>query len=291
MAKGASLENYSIYNSVSSNLTLSLFLFHFLMLNFKVHLYELKLKIYYYFFSVFMTFIISYIFAPNLINILSYPFLRFVTGDDFDFIFTSIFEVFATYYTLAFYCCFFFNIPLGLYFIIAFIKSGLFRYEKEILFFFFKFFICSVFFSSLFTYYIILPFLLVFLLTLDLITDTNFIFIKMETKIYDYIIFLCKSFLFYSFTIFQTPLFFLIFMYFKQPTPLYATNKRKFWIFFCLIISCLFSSPDLLSLFIVVIPLLLFFEMFIFFLFLKYNYKSLYFFILESCLNGKRQVC
>ncbi len=261
------------------------------MLNFKIHLYELKLKTYYYFFSLFITFMISYLFAPNLINILSYPFLRFVTGDDFDFIFTSVFEVFATYYTLAFYSCFFFNILLGLYFIISFIKLCFFIFEKEILFFFLIFFICSVFFSSLFTYYIIFPFLLLFLLTLDLITNTNFVFIKMETKIYDYVIFLCKSLLFYCFTIFQTPLFFLVFMYFKQPTSQYVINKRKFWIFFCLIISCLFSSPDLLSLFIVIIPLLLSFEIFIFFLALKYNYKNLYFFILESCLNGKRQVC
>lgn len=247
------------------------------MLNFKVHFYELKLKIYYCSFSFFTTFIISYLFAPNLINILSYPFLRFVTADDYDFIFTSIFEVFATYYTLAFYSCIFFNIPLVLYFSFTFIKSGLFKYEKEILFFFLKFFIFSVFFSSLFTYYIIFPFLLFFLLTLDLITDTNFVFIKMETKIYEYVIFLCKSLLFYSFTIFQIPLFFLVFTYFKQPTFLYIIDKRKFWIFFCLITSCLFSSPDLSSLFIVIIPLLLFFEMFIFFLVLKYNYKNIRF--------------
>ena len=277
MAKGVSLENYSIYNSVSSNLTLSLLLLHFFMLNFKIHFYELKLKAYYYFFSLFTTFITSYFFAPNLINILSYPFLRFVTGEDSDFIFTSIFEVFATYYTLAFYSCCFFNIPLGLYLSLDFIRSGLFKHEKKILLFFFKFFTCSVFFSSVFTYFIIFPFLLLFLLTLDLITNTNFVFIKMETKIYDYVIFLCKSLLFYCFIIFQIPLLFLVFTYFKQPTFLYIIDKRKFWIFFCLITSCLFSSPDLLSLFIIVIPLLLFFEMFIFLLVLKHNYKNLYF--------------
>jgi sec-independent protein translocase protein TatC len=261
------------------------------MINFKVHLHELKLKTYYLFFSFFITFIVSYLFAPNLINIVSYPFLTFVKDDEFDFIFTNVFEVFNTYYTLAFYNCCFSNVPLGLYFMFTFIKPGLFRYEKEILFSFFKFFICSVVSSCLFIYYVIFPLLLFFLLSLDLITDTNFVFIKMETKIYDYVSFICKSLFFYCFVVFQIPLFFLVFTYLKQPIYLYVIDKRKFWIFFCLIIGCIFSSPDLLSLFIIAIPLLLFFEMLVFFLVLKYNYKNVYLFILESCLNGKRQVC
>jgi len=261
------------------------------MLNFKVHFYELKLKTYYYFLSILISLCTSYFFAPNLINILSHPFLKFVKSDDPDFIFTSIFEVFATYYTLALYNSCFLNVPFGLYLILNFIKSGLYQYEKKMLFFFLKFFICSVFLSCLFTYYVILPFLLFFLLTLDLITDTNFVFVKMETKIYDYIIFLCKSFFFYCFFIFQIPLLFYVYIYLKQPSSQYMIKKRKFLIFFSLIVGCLFSSPDLLSLFIISAPFLLFFEMFMFFLILKHNYNNLYFSILESCLNGKRQVC
>jgi sec-independent protein translocase protein TatC len=244
------------------------------MLKFKTHFYELKLKFYYYFLSVFATFFISCFFAPNLISILSHPFLKFVKSDDSDFIFTSIFEIFTTYYTLSFYVCCFFNIPLGLYFNFAFIKSGLFKYEKEILFFFLKSFIYLFFFSLFFTYYVIFPVLLVFLLNLDLITNTNFLFIKMETKIYEYVIFFCKSLFFYCFILFQLPLVFLVFSYFKQPTFQYIVNKRRLWIFLCLIIGCLFSSPDLLSLFVVSSPFVLFFEMFIFFLALKRNYKN-----------------
>jgi len=259
------------------------------MLNLKTHIYELKLKIYYLLYSLLCSFGISYFFAPNLINILSYPFLKFVTIGDSDFIFTSIFEVFITYYTLALYSCCFFNVPLGLYFSFSFLKPGLFRYEKNFFSSYLKFLIYSIFFSSLFTYYVILPFLLSFLLTLDLITNTNFLFIKMETKIFDYTTFLCKSLIFYCFFFFQIPLLFFLFLYFRKPTFKYMINKRKFWILSCLIISCLFSSPDLFSLIVLSIPLLVFFEIFIFFLFLKYNYK--HFLILESCLNGKRQVC
>lgn len=245
------------------------------MLNFKFHLLEFKFKIYYLSFSFLITFIFSYLFAPNLINILSSPFLKFVNRDDSDFIFTNVFEVFSTYYTLAFYSSCFFNIPFGLYLILCFIKPGLFEYEKKILFSSFKFFIYSVSFSCLFTYYLILPLLLFFLLSLDLITDTNFIFIKMETKIYEYVIFVCNSIFLYCFVIFQIPVLFLIFIFFKRPTLHYLVSKRKIWILFCLIIGCVFSSPDLISLFVVSAPFLFFFEVFIFFIILKINYISL----------------
>ena len=280
MAEGASLENYSIYNSVSSNLTLSLPLpVLTFMLKFKAHLYELRIKSYYYFFSIFASFFTSCFFVPNLISILSHPFLEFVKSDDSDFIFTGIFEVFTTYYTLSFYTSSFLNIPLGLYLLFSFVKSGLFKYEKEILFFLLKSFCYLVFFSFLFTYYIIFPLLLLFLLNLDLITNTDFLFMKMETKIYEYVIFVCKFLFFYCFIIFQIPLMFLVSSYFKQFTFQYMIYKRRLWIFLCLIIGCLFSSPDLLSLFVISIPLVLFFETFTFFLILKGNYKNIYFFI------------
>ena len=243
------------------------------MLNFKIHFYELKLKIYYFCYSLFSSFAISYFFAPNLINILSYPFLRFVTTDDSDFIFTNVFEVFVTYYTLSLYLCCFFNVPLGLYFTFCFLKSGLFKYEKDLLLLSLKFFTYSILFSSVFTYYITFPLLLFFLLTLDLITDTNFLFIKMETKIYEYITFLCKFFIFYCYFFFQIPILFFIFFYYKRPTSKYMINKRKFWILFCLVVGSLLSSPDLSSLVALSIPFLIFFEISVFLLILKYNYK------------------
>ena len=261
------------------------------MLNFKLHFIELKLKIYYFAFSLLMTFFISYFFASNLVSILSYPFLKFVAVDASDFIFTSVFEIFNTYCMLAFYSCFFFNIPFGLYLILTFVKSGLFKYEKKIVSLLFKLFIYSFLFSCFFSYYIIFPFMLFFLLNFDLITNTYFVFIKMETKIYEYIVFFCKFLFLYSFVIFQIPALFFIFVFLKRPTFYYIINKRKFWVVFCLITGCLFSPPDLISLFVVSFPFLLCFEILMISLILKSNYKTIYLYTLESCLNGKRQVC
>ena len=127
------------------------------MLNFKIHFYELKLKIYYFIHSLFSSFVISYFFAPNLINVLSNPFLKFVITNDSDFIFTNIFEVFTTYYTIALYFCCFFSVPLGVYFSFSFIKAGLFKYERDF-FFFWKFIYIFFYFFDWFIFHNIINF-------------------------------------------------------------------------------------------------------------------------------------
>jgi sec-independent protein translocase protein TatC len=259
------------------------------MLNFVTHAYELKLKLYYVLFSFLSTFITSYLLTPQIINLLSMPFIKFVKPEDSDFIFTNVFEVFNTYVMLAFYVSLFLNLPVIWYFLLSFVKPGLFVHEKLLLYYFskttLKFLIVSFFFS----YYILFPCILSFLLNLDVIINVDYVVLKMQTKLYDYIIFVCRFFLIYCFLIFQIPTLISIFVYSKQPKPLFFYTKRRFWILFSFILGCLFSSPDLLSLFLVTVPLLLFFESIIFTSILKSIYKN--FLYLESCLNGKRQVC
>ena len=272
MAEGASLENYSILkSSVSSNLTLSLTCIT--MFNFLNHFNELILIIYYIILSFILTFSSSYFFAPQIIKILSTPFLKFVKTEDYDFIFTNIFEVFNTYIMLAIYTSVLFTIPIVIYFVYLFIKSGLFKYEKETILFSFKIITYFVIFSMFFTYYVVFPCLLSFLLNLDLITRSNFIILKMETKLFEYISFFYKLLFLYCFIIFQIPALFIIFVYLKQPKQLLFYKKRRVFIVLCLIIGCILSSPDLISLFLISFPLIFFFELITFIYILKSNYK------------------
>lgn len=272
MAEGASLENYSILkNSVSSNLTLSSICIT--MFNFINHFNELILIAHYIILSFILTFFSSYFFAPQIIKILSTPFLKFVKTEDYDFIFTNIFEVFNTYMVLAIYTSTLFSIPIITYFFFIFIKPGLFKYEKKMILFSFKIIFCFVVLSILFTYYVIFPCLLSFLLNLDLIVKTNFIVLKMETKLFEYISFFYKLLFLYCFIIFQIPALFIIFVYIKQPKQFLFYKKRRVFIVFCLIIGCIFSSPDLISLFLISFPLIFFFELITFVYILKSNYN------------------
>lgn len=248
------------------------------MLNFITHAHELKLKLYYVIFSFFSTFITSYLFISQLINLLSIPFLKFVRLEESDFIFTNIFEVFNTYMLLSFYVSLFLNIPIFWYFFFSFIKPGLFTYEKLFLNYFSKTTIKFLFLSFFFSYYLIFPCILSFLLTLDIIVSIDYIVLKMQTRLYDYIVFICRFFFLYCFVVFQIPTLLSIFVYFQQPKPSFFYNKRRFWIIFSLIFGCLFSSPDLLSLFLISLPLLFFYESIIFISILKNRYKNLNYF-------------
>ena len=124
-----------------------------------------------------------------------------------------------------------------------------------------------------FTYYVVFPCLLSFLLNLDLITRSNFIILKMETKLFEYISFFYKLLFLYCFIIFQIPALFIIFVYLKQPKQLLFYKKRRVFIVLCLIIGCILSSPDLISLFLISFPLIFFFELITFIYILKSNYK------------------
>ena len=126
-----------------------------------------------------------------------------------------------------------------------------------------------------FTYYIVFPCLLFFLLNLDLIIKSNYIILKMETKLFEYISFFYKLLFLYCFIIFQIPALFIIFIYLKQPKQSFFYKKRRFSIVLCLVIGCIFSSPDLISLFLISFPLIIFFELITFIYILKNNYKYL----------------
>jgi sec-independent protein translocase protein TatC len=243
------------------------------MFNFVNHFNELILIAHYIILSFILTFFSSYFFAPQIIKILSTPFLKFVKTEDYDFIFTNIFEVFNTYIVLAMYTSILFSIPIAIYFFLLFIKPGLLKYEKKMILFSFKTISCFVLFSILLTYYVIFPCLLSFLLNLDLIIKNNFIVLKMETKLFEYIIFFYKLLFLYCFIVFQIPALFIIFVYIKQPKQFLFYKKRKACIILCLIIGCIFSSPDLISLFLISFPLIFFFELITFIYILKSNYN------------------
>nr|YP_010577902.1 sec-independent protein translocase [Cryptomonas pyrenoidifera]UZP15122.1 sec-independent protein translocase [Cryptomonas pyrenoidifera] len=245
------------------------------MFNFTKHLKEFTSILSYICISFLLTFFTSYLFAPQIIKILSSPLSNYIKTEEYDFIFTNIFEVFSTYITIAFYSAIFLNIPLSLYLIYLFVKPGLFKYEKDFLILIFKTFIKFIFFSTFFTYYLVLPSILSFLLNIDLVINSSFIVLKMETKLYDYVVFFYNLIFLYCFIIFQIPSLLIIFVYIKQPHLISFYKKRRFFILISFIIGCIFSSPDLISLFIVSMPLIFFFECVIFVFILKDNYKHL----------------
>ena len=95
----------------------------------------------------------------------------------------------------------------------------------------------------------------------------------MDIKLYDFVRFLSDFVFFYCFVVFQIPNILIVFAYVNLRDANSMVSKRKLIFLTSLIVGCLLSSPDLLSLLTVSLPFLLFFELFLFFLTLKNNYK------------------
>jgi Sec-independent protein secretion pathway component TatC len=107
------------------------------MLNIEFHLNELKYRFVYILFSVFITFLFSYLHVKILMYLLAEPFLRHQSKRlyifETDFIFTNIFEAFSSYITISFIVTIYIMLPFCSYIIFGFVQVGLFFYEKNLI--------------------------------------------------------------------------------------------------------------------------------------------------------------
>lgn len=245
------------------------------MLNFLIHVKELKFRIYYILLCFINTCFSCYLHMPQLINIISIHLSPFVSKDNFDFIYTNIFEIFNSYISLLFYTISFFCIPFVYYSIISFIKPGLYSYEKQLFFNILALNVRLILLSSFLCYFFFIPYTLFFLFELNILNDLNFIILKNNISLYNYNLFIYKFLFIYTYGIFQIPVLISVFIFLKKPTYLFFFKLRRVWFIFSFILGCFLSSSDFLSFLLISILICFFFETFTFSLTLKYKYTNI----------------
>lgn len=250
------------------------------MLNIIGHLKEVKYRIFYISFCFITTFLCSYFHIEFIIYLVTLPLLKnekfCLSLKQSDFIFTNIFEAFSSYIFLSFIITIYLTSPILIYFSFSFIKSGLIKYEKQYLCFVINLFLLCTFFSILFTFQVFLPLFLKFFINFENLAKTHLFTLKLEPKILDYL-YLSITFLFWFTFIFQIPLILLLFL--KQDFvnfTMFEQSRRFFLITFTLFGSVL-SSPEVFAQLMIVLPLCFFFELSLFFSFIKkyYNFFKL----------------
>lgn len=223
-------------------------------------------------FSLIVTYLCCYFFILHLIRIISIPYIFFTKNDFFNFIFVDIFEILNTYIVFCCYVTFFLGMPVICYFFFSFIKSGLFLYEKIYLSHLFKIVVKLLILSSLFCYFLLMPFILFYLCELSNISNVDFLLLEVNVKLYEFIIFTCKLFFVYCFIIFQLPTFMIMLFFFREPSKISFLRFRKFYLIISCILGCLLSASDFLSFFFTSILFFSFFEIFTFLSILKDRY-------------------
>lgn len=254
--------------------------------------------------SKFLFFIQNFSFTQNF-NIQSnqsnLPLLNSFTQQQ-DFIFTEIFEGFFSYLFFASYISILLTLPFFYYNIYKFLLPGI-SYTEVLLFKVFFYFSLFLFFiAHILTYTIVLPYAMSFLLDFQSNTDNlsnlhnqNFtssaLKISFLGRILPWIKFLIQLFTTVSF-LFHLPLIlFLCFLLFTKitinkpfqlsPFTVKITNSnnipflRKILFFFLVLLTAIFSPPDIYSQIFLLLPLFIIIEIFIFLVYIYLEYKNL----------------
>lgn len=249
------------------------------MLNFEKHLNELKYRTLYISLSFLLTFITCYTKVQIIIYFFTLPLLNTKKVNcllnQYDFIFTNIFEAFSSYTFISFITTLYLTLPIFLYLFFSFIKLGLLRYEKKYINFIINLILISCFCSIIFTFKFFLPLVLKFFISFENLAKTNLFTLKLEPKILDYL-YLTVIFSIWSTLIFQIPVLLLLLL--QQTFVNFAIfeKNRKFVFITFVILGGIFSPPEIFAQLIIALPLCLFFEVVLFFAYLK-NYYTRYY--------------
>lgn len=204
------------------------------------HFLEFKLRLNYTVFSLLTAFLTCYYYCFEITYIFTKPFLYYVKY----FIFTDVTEAFYTSVEISFFFSFYTVIPFFLYQFWCFFIPSKFENERKNLGFTFSFMFIFLILNILFVYFILLPKFYIFLL--DFQIHTNLLNIQLEARIKSYVELARKIFILCAF-LFQFPVIFLSLIELQWiKTSILIKNRRKIF-FFVLIISSLFSPPDIFT--------------------------------------------
>jgi len=188
-----------------------------------------------------LTWFTCYWFTEELIFLLAKPFLT-LTFDSY-FVCTQLTEAFSTYVATSSIACFYFVFPLISYQIWCFLIPSCYGEQRTK---YNRFFYLSGFCFSLFlflTFSWVVPNVWHFLYFVGA-TSTNSLMIKLQPKIYDYIM-LTVRILFISSVCSQVPVIVICLLELRSLSVETFTNNRRFLMVFSLFTAALFTPPDI----------------------------------------------
>lgn len=187
------------------------------------------------------------------------------------FISTSLTEIFFVYIKLSSFLAFYFAYPIIVIQLALFIIPGLYKYEYLVVRNFLLLSIMLYIGTTIFTYKVFLPYCWKFFSSFQLKAEESLISLHLEARIEDYL-----SFFFETYFLLNAILhIFLIFLFLLYKITLnYILKYRKLFYLLFFIFATLMTPPDVISQIIVGLFFLVFFEIFLFSLFLSYEYKK-----------------